>query len=344
MNLTGKTRVGRIGAAAGAFATALLFAGAAWGQGASGAAWNKIVDAAKKEGAVTIYSSQGLVLLNELAAKFKAEYGINVTVVRAIDAEAWPKVDAEFSTGRGIADVHVAADEAVLRDRHTKGYFVAPIGPAFDNPAYNRKLRVPQGTYFESNAFVVAFGWNKDLFKGEIRDYPDLINPAFAGRIGVPNPSSQALVDFYMFLEANFGADFTAKLGALKPRIYPGALPLGQALVSGEIAVAAYNQPLVDEQKKGAPVEWKVAEKAWGARFWGQVLKSAPRPNAAQVLANYIITPAGQEAVARLTASVLPNIPGTLTTTDKVHRQDLSKLNAETVKAYQEKWRKLFVQ
>ena len=327
-----------------AIAAAALVPSLTFAQGASGAAWNKVVEAAKKEGAVTIYSSQGLVLLNDLAERFKKEYGINVTVVRAIDAEAWPKVDAEFSTGRGIADVHVAADEAVLRDRHTKGYFVAPIGPAFDNPAYNRKLRVPQGTYFESNAFVVAFGWNKDLFNGRINDYPDLLNPAFTGRIGVPNPSSQALVDFYLFLEQNFGADFVVKLAALKPRIYPGALPLGQALVSGEIAAAAYNQPLVDEQKKGAPVEWKVADKAWGARFWGQVLKAAPHPNAAQVLANYMITPPGQEAVARMTASVLPNIPGTLTTTDKVHRQDLSKLNADTVKAYQEKWRKLFVQ
>mgnify|MGYP003342851135 CR=1 FL=1 len=121
---------------------------------------------------------------------------------------SYDKARGKFSTGRGIADVHVAADEAVLRDRHTKGYFVAPIGPAFDNPAYNRKLRVPQGTYFESNAFVVAFGWNKDLFNGRINDYPDLLNPAFTGRIGVPNPSSQALVDFYMFLEQNFGADF----------------------------------------------------------------------------------------------------------------------------------------
>lgn len=344
MNLTGKTRVGRIGAVAGAFASALLLAGTAWGQGTSGAAWNRIVDAAKKEGAVTIYSSQGLVLLNDLAEKFKKEYGINVTVVRGVDSELWPKFDAELSTGRGIADVVVLTDVLAMTDRSKKGMHIAPVGPAFDNPAYDRKSKMPTGTFFETNAFVVAFGWNKDLFPAGIRDYPDMLNPALSGKIGVPNPTVPALVDFYMFLETNFGADFVVKLGALKPRIYPGALPLAQAVSSGEIAVASYTTVLTDEQKKGAPVEWRVPAKSWGARFYGQIPKTAPHPNAGQLLANYMITPAGQEAIARTTASTLPNIPGTLTTTATVHRADMSKLTPDNVKAYQEKWRKLFIQ
>ena len=335
---------GRICAAMGGLVTALLFAGAAWGQGAAGASWNKIVDAAKKEGAVTIYSSQGLVLLNDLADKFKKEYGISVTVVRGVDSDLWPKVDAEFSTGRGIADVFVATDEGLIKDRSSKGNIIAPQGAAFDNPAYNRKVRVPLGTYFETNAFVVAVGWNKELFPAGIKGYADMINPALSGKIGVPNPTVAALVDFYLFLEANNGADFVAKLAALKPRIYPGALPLAQAVSSGEIAVASYTTVLSDEQKKGAPVEWLVPQKSWGARFYGQILKTAPHPNAAQVLANYMVTPDGQAAIARTTASALPNIPGTLTTTDGVHRPDPSKMTPDAVKAYQEKWRKLFIQ
>lgn len=334
------SRVGAIGAFAGVVA-AVLFAGSAVAQSA---AWNRVVEAAKKEGQATIYSSQGLVLLNDLADKFKKEYGISVTVVRGVDSDLWPKMDAELSTGRGIADVVVLTDVLAMTDRSSKGMYIAPTGPAFDNPAYDRKSKMPTGNFFETNAFVVAFGWNKDMFPAGIRDYPDMLNPALSGKIGVPNPTVPALVDFYMFLESNFGADFVTKLGALKPRIYPGALPLGQAVVSGEIAVAAYNQPLIDEQKKGAPVEWKVAGKAWGARFYGQIPKTAPHPNAAQLLANYIITPAGQEAIARLTASTLPNIPGTLTTTANVHKADLSKLTPDNVKAYQEKWRKLFIQ
>lgn len=303
-------------------------------------AWGKIVDAAKKEGAVTIYSAQGLVLLNDMAERFKKEYGFPVTVVRQIDAELNPRIEVEFSTGKGIADIFVGADEATVKDRHAKGWWVAPQGPDFDNPAYNRRVRVPQGTYFESNAFVVAFGWNKELWPQGVADYRAMLNPALTGKIGMPNPSAPALVDFYMFLEDNNGPDFLQRLAALKPRIYPGALPVGQAVVSGEIAVAGYCQPLIDEVAKGAPVEWRIAQKAWGARFWGQIPRVAPHPNAAQVLANFMVTQSGQEALARNTASSLPNIG--LATTDRVHRQDLSKLTPDFVKAYQERWRKLF--
>jgi iron(III) transport system substrate-binding protein len=303
-------------------------------------AWQKIIEAAKKEGTVTIYSAQALALLNEMADRFKKEYGISVNVVRQIDAELNPRIEVEFSIGKGVADVFVGADEGLVQGRHAKGWWVAPQGPDFDNPVYNRKVRVPQGTYFESNAFVVAFGWNKELWPQGVADYRAMLNPALTGKIGLPSPSAPALVDFYMFLEETNGADFLPRLAALKPRIYPGALPIGQAVVSGEIAVAAYCQPLIDEVAKGAPVEWRIAQKAWGARFWGQIPRVAPHPNAAQVLANFMITKSGQEALARTTASSLPNIG--LATTDRVHRQDLSKLTPDVVKAYQDKWRKMF--
>jgi iron(III) transport system substrate-binding protein len=303
-------------------------------------AWAKVVDAAKKEGAVTIYSSQGPALLNDMAERFKKEYGFPVTVVRAIDAEMNPRVEAEFSTGKGIGDVYVTSDELLCQQRHAKGWYVPLQGPDFDNPVYNRKVRSPVSTYFESNAFVVAFGWNKELLPQGVADYRAMLNPALAGKIGMPNPSNGALVDFYMFLEETNGADFLQRLAALKPRIYPGALPIGQAVVSGEITVAGYCQPLIDEVAKGAPVDWRIAQKAWGARFWGQVPRIAPHPNAAQVLANFMITQAGQEALARNTASSLPNIG--LATTDRVHRPDPSKLTPDVIRAYQERWRKMF--
>jgi len=139
-------------------------------------------------------------------------------------------------------------------------------------------------------------------------------------------------------LGENFGADFVQKLAALKPRIYPGALPLAQAVVSGEIAVALHTQPLIDEAKKGAPVGWGLAPNPWGARFWGQILKRAPHPNAAQVLANFIVTQEGQEALTRIAASVLPNVKGAIATTANIRRLDTVKLTPEFVADYRQKW------
>jgi iron(III) transport system substrate-binding protein len=312
------------------------------GQPPAGTSWAQIVEAAKKEGAVTIYSGMGLDQLNDLASRFKKEYGINVQVVRAVDAEFVPRIDTEFSTGKGIAGVFVTADLSVARDRHAKGYMVAPMGPNFDSPVYNKVARVPEGTYFEASAAILTFSWNKELWPKGLKDYPDALDPALMGKIGISATSTAAQIDFYTYLEEVYGADFTTKLAALKPRIYLGALPMGQAVVSGEVAVGLTTQPLTDEAEKGAPVGWGLAPRPWGARFWGLILKSAPTPNAAQLLANFMISEPGQEAIARKAAAALPNIKGTLGSTDNVRQQDLSKLTPDYLANYREKWKKLF--
>ena len=85
---------------------------------------------------------------------------------------------------------------------------------------------------------------------------------------------------------------------------------MAEALSSGEISAATFVQPQVDEKEAGAPVEWGLANPAWGARFQGTLLKSGPHPNAAQVLADFMITKDGQAAIARKNAAVLPDVPG----------------------------------
>jgi iron(III) transport system substrate-binding protein len=328
---------------------ALLMYGAgapivAQGQGVSSDAWQKIVESAKKEGTVTLYTSHNLEQSNDLAARFKKEYGIAVQVVRAGGPELQTRVDAEQTTGRGVGDVFVATDIPTITDRNAKKWIVAPVGPAFDSPAYNRKLRVPEGTYFEVSAAVLTFSWNKDLYPKGIKDYPDLLDPALKGKIGVAMVSAMAQVDLHLYLEEKYGADFTKKLADMNPRLYPGALPMAQAVMSGEIAAAVATRPLIEEAKKGVPVGWGLAPGgAWASHFYGQILSGAPHPNAAQLLANFMITQQGQEAVAHVAASALPNVAGAITSTDNTRRTDWKKLNPEFFNAYVAKWKSMYV-
>ena len=312
---------------------------------ASSAEWDAIVAKAKNEGKVTIYSSQGLDVLNDLAAKFKAKYGITLEVVRGIDSELIPKVDAEIKTGNHVADIFAFANQQWGVDNAPKSVFVAPTGPAFNDPAYAKASLVSaDGTMFVTTAAVFAYGWNTDRQSKGLTGYADLLDPSLSGgKVGVIDVhTSPVLVDFYQYLEAQNGPDFLTKLAAQKPKIYPSALPIGQALTSGEIAASVYTTPLVDEKAKGAPVDFGVPAKAWGARFYDVALKGSPHPNAAMVLANFMISQEGQAALARKSASVLPGTPGAVTTVDKVAPQDLTKLTPDVVAAYQAKWDQMF--
>ncbi len=311
--------------------------------GISEADWDAIVAAAQEEGKVTFYSSQGLDQLNDLAQRFSDEYGIELEVVRDIDSALIPKVEAEQQTGSGIADVIAQASASWSEQRGAEGWFVAPVGPAFDDPAYDRAANVSDTGYFTSSAAVLTFGWNTDQYPSGLTDYSDLLDPELAGgRIGVIEPAAPSIVDFWLYLEENYGEDFVTQLAAQEPKIYPSSLPMAQALTSGEISAGSFVQVLVDEKEQGAPVESGLADQVWGARFNTSILQVAPHPNAAQVLANFIITEPGQEAIARKAASVLPDVAGTVTTVDKVRVQDLSILTEDFVAEYQAKWNDLF--
>jgi iron(III) transport system substrate-binding protein len=96
-----------------------------------------------------------------------------------------------------------------------------------------------------------------------------------------------------------------------------------------------------DIKAKGAPVAWKIPDTAWGARFFGGIVDSAPHPNAAQLFANYLVTKEGQTAnVFNESVSVLPDIPGTGAPITAIRRAP--SYTPEEVTAYQDEWRQLF--
>lgn len=307
-----------------------------------GDAWQQIVTKAKAEGTVTLYSSQNTAQLDDLATAFEDTYGIKVSVVREVDANLQTKVDAELTSGKVTADVVAQTGLAWTQDKGAADYFVEPQGPAFDVPAFDRAANFVDKYSFATAAAIVAYGWNTDRLPAGLGGIENLLNPDLAGgKIGIQEPVSASQIDFYLYLEANYGPNFLERLAAQKPRVYAGLLPISQALTSGEIA-AGFTQSMVDEKNNGAPVDSGVPELVWGARFNGSILSKAPHPAAAQLLANFLVTPTGQTAFARKTAAVLPDIEGAVTTVSNVAPQDLSKIGPEAVDAYRARWGSMF--
>ncbi|WP_138996652.1 ABC transporter substrate-binding protein [Rhodococcus zopfii] len=344
---------------AGALAVLLAACGGSTGDdritsdsiGATGPAgddsWQQIVDAAKAEGEVTLYSSNAPDAIAELGRRFEADYGIKLTVVRDVDANLHQKIGAEGDTGNRVADVVTQATAPWAADLGARGGIATPVGPSFTAPdtQYDTSLANESG-YFVSGASVLTFGWNTQRHPDGLDSYTDLLDPALAdGKIGIVVPTSTAHVDFYgNYLDQVAGEGFLDDLAAQRPRIYPGALPLAQALASGEIAAAAFVQDQTAEQKNGAPVASAFGDLVWGAPMYTAVLADAVHPNAAQVLANYMITPSGQEALSFRNAAVLPGVASAVTTVDKVAPQDTAAMTAGSLEELKARFASLFNQ
>jgi iron(III) transport system substrate-binding protein len=307
--------------------------------------WQNVVAAAKKEGKVTIYSGQALDNLNDLGARFKKAYGIDVEVVRLVDADIQAKLTAEADTKKPIADVAVLSAVTLVNQNDAAGWYVPATGPSFDDPAFNKTALIAnKGNLFVSSAAILTFGWNTQLYSKGMKDFDGALDPALSGgKLGVADVTlSPTLVDYYLYLEDRFGPSFLARVAQQKPRIYGSALTTSAAIGSGEIYAAMYTTDQRSRKAQGIPVDSGLADELWGARFLTGVMKSAPHPNAAQVLADFMVTKDGQTAIAKDSGAVLADTPGAIALAAKVRPQNVAKLTPEFVKDYNEKWNILF--
>ena len=304
--------------------------------------WQKVIDAAKAEGSVTIYSSQSADQLKDLAQRFQQAYGIRVDVLRDIDANLEAKVDAEHGSAQKFADVAAFADGAYVAAKGQQKWWTPPTGPDFTTPAYDKGYLKPDGSFVTTAAIFVP-AWNTQTVPGGITGYQDLLKPELVGKIGVNDPAtSPAVVDFYKYLTQLNGPTFVDQLAAQKPQIFASVLPMGQALISGQISVQLGGSAPTTQKEQGAPVDFLVPKPAWGAAFRTVVVGGSPHPNAAQLLANYMVTPEGQTALARDAGSVLKDIPGALTTVADVRVFDPASLSAADVSQFRALFRTKF--
>lgn len=307
--------------------------------------WDAVVAAAQEEGEVTIYSSQDPSLLEEIGQRMQELYGITVNVARDVDTTNAQRVQAEHDTGSLTADILVSATEDIVDTHAEAGWVAPPVGPAFASDEYDSSQLHENGVWEVSSALVVL-GWNTDVVPEGLESYEDAINDDYAnGQVGVLDPSvSNAVVDWWVWAEENFGEDFISGLADLDPRIYNSSLPMVEALVSGEIAVGTYVVPsaLNVQQEQGAPVDYVVTDPLWGAHFYGEIFEQAPNPNAAQVLANYLVTREGQEIIARAQASVLPDVEGALAYNPDVRYIDQELQTDEFIGDYVSEWQSQF--
>jgi ABC-type Fe3+ transport system substrate-binding protein len=135
--------------------------------------------------------------------------------------------------------------------------------------------------------------YNKNLVKTPPTGYQSLLDPSLKGKIGTTQIlNSATVVAWYQWLNATYGSDYVTKLSANKPKLYPGAGGVAQAVASGEVAYGAFGNassgaPLLDA---GAPLGMVNPKPAQGTPYYAAIAQWAKHPAAAQVLMDYLMS------------------------------------------------------
>jgi iron(III) transport system substrate-binding protein len=298
----------------------------------------RLVEGAKKEGVVTIYTSAPTDDMAVLAAAFEKKHGVKLQVWRASSEKVVQRAVSEARANRfdvDIIETNGPDIEALHREKllqEVRSPHLADLIPGAI-PPHREWLSM------RLNIWVAAY--NTQLVRKEDlpKTYEDLVNPRWKGKLGIEGGDANWFAGVVKEMgEARGLKAFRDIVGANGVSVRVGHTLLTNLVVAGEVplALTVYNYRVEQMKGRGAPIEWFVIPPAI-ARFQGMGLaRNAPRPHAAVLYFDFMLTD-GQEILLKRGF-----IPTSKRISTPLNQFPMTLLDPRLALDEHEKWSKLF--
>lgn len=254
-----------------------------------------LVDAARKEGRVVMYTASFTEVEQQTAAAFNKRFPfVRIEVIRASGGQLITRVKTELAAGKLIADLVDHSDRGLMKPIEDSFIDYAPPNAADYLPASQFSKR-----FWPRITPVWCIACNTELTKTMPKGWLDLTRADTypPGTIGqVIAPSGGTTWTRVLFERQTFGEDYWAKQAATKPALYPSSAPATDAVIRGEVSLAPIIRNVVfPKQKDGAPVELVFPiEAAPVCPYACGIPKASERQNAARLFLDWCLSTEGQ--------------------------------------------------
>ena len=298
----------------------------------------RLVERAKKEGSVVLYTSLAPTESQPLSDAFQKKYGIKVVLWRGLSAQVVQRAITEARGRRNAVDVietngpemEMLAREKLLGEIHSP--YLADL-PAGAIPAHR--------TWFPDrfNFYVVGFNTTKVQRSQIPATYEGFLDPKWKGRIAVEATDAEWMATLIKTWGDAKGMDYFRKLSALRPDVRTGHILLANLVVAGEVPVGLtiYNSNIVPLKRKGAPVDFVPVQPVVARPQGIGVARNAPHPHAALLFTDFVLSPEGQ----RLLES-LGRVPASLRVKSELNNFPFTVIDPATALDEKDKWEKLW--
>jgi iron(III) transport system substrate-binding protein len=285
-------------------------------KGAGATEWDKVVEAAKKEGKVTVSLPASAELKRQIEEQFQKRYGIEVEVFTARGSAGVRRMADEFKAGVRHFDLHIGGSSSIISGMLDEG-IIDPIEPWLALPEVKDPKQWWGGHLWVDSAkrFIYMFQahlpevlwYNTDLLKPEeIRSFDDFLNPKWKGKIGYLDPRTPGAGDsHWSFLWRVKGEAYLKQLVAQELYLGRDQRVLAENLAKGRTAVMiglSYYSYL-PFLKAGLPIKPlpRLKEGNYGTAGSGNlaIIKTPAHPNSTKVFVNWLLSREGQEVVSR---------------------------------------------
>jgi iron(III) transport system substrate-binding protein len=247
--------------------------------------------AAKKEGAVTWYTSTPIETAQKIANLFQQETGIKVELFRSGGSAVLRRFMQEIDARRVVADVLTISDPAAAGALIKRDLFV-PFRPRhFDK--IRDEVKDPKGFHVAQRLIVVGIVARTDKNVPLPKNWTDLTDPKYKGQMVMPDPSYTAIQLMVVgTLSKRYGWGFYEKLRTNDIMIVQGHQEVSKVLTRGERLIAAEGADSYAwlDRKAGHKVQTIFpTDGAFAISSPTAVIKGGPHPNAAKALAEFMI-------------------------------------------------------
>lgn len=307
-----------------------------------------LVDAAKKEGRIVMYTASFTEVEQETAAAFNKRFPfVKLEIIRASGGQLITRVKTEAAAGKLVADIVDHSDRGLMKP--IDDLFIDYAPP--NGPDYLEASRLSPKLWPRITP-VWCIAYNTELTKTPPKTWMDLTNAAAypPGTIGeVIAPSGGTTWTRILFERQVLGDDYWARQAATKPTLYPSSGPCSDAVIRGEVQLAPVIRNVVfPKQKDGAPVEMVFPTEGIPVNPYATgIPKSSTRPNAARLFLDWNLSVEGQtftmQEQGNLTSLKTPpvSLAGYDPKTSKIWLPD-AKPFQELHDAWTEEWNKTY--
>jgi iron(III) transport system substrate-binding protein len=251
----------------------------------------RLIAGAKKEGAVSIYSSMTVDDVKIISNGFEKKYGVKLQAWRASSEDILQRALVEARGGRAEVDAIETSSlemESLYREgllQEIKSPLLADIVPA--------AIR-PHREWVGDRINIIAEGYNPDLVKKQDvpKSYADLLDPKWKRKLTIEADDSVWFGALVTAMGETKGLQYFRDLVRTNGlSLRKGHTLIANLIVSGEIpyTLTVYQYKAEQLKHSGAPIEWQVLSPGI-ARFLGiGVLKRAPHPNAAVLFFDFMM-------------------------------------------------------
>ena len=295
--------------------------------------WEKVVQAAKKEGQVTVYVHSTYTPALESGAFQKAFPEIKLVSVSGVELQLERRFMAERRAGKNLADVFMVG---VLRSYDFyQAKLLEPIKAALILPEVLDESKWWQRTHhyadpekkylfrYVGSAQLGQIYYNTRLVNpNELNSFWEFVSPKWKGKIEArdirtPGTGGSAIRLFYYNTEV--GPEFVKKLfSETDMTIFRDRRQGLDWLATGKFAICFWCEGVEKGKQQGLPVESFGLMKEGAALSAGQgfltLINQAPHPNAARVFVNWFLSREGQVNFQRALAQAEEGSPDSLRT------------------------------